>query len=504
MAGTGGAGIDGNQQHRRGRWADETPPCDRMQEDDDSAYADDDACWEEDADEGAEEYEASNAWEHQPSVEELKARWLHECRAVKTLEKVEKGTDAPSAALSAARGARDAAEQEWRDRLAPKPVSLRLGYAQRKLDKAQRALDKASQDLQQFEDEVKLRRDQLWEAVATAEGRRDTRQEELDALHREAGELAGDRDRAKSHNGVNKVSDMVAKDLQAIVAGETGWPAELIADRSLVTKAIEEARQVQTNLAEAAAVRLWQQYSALFAPEGSLRGAVRRLDYRAAEKIVGALAASADGSSPGTAAGQLQAALGHAGKFAETLAATLASQPVLLEQDEDRTEEWTGWDIATGQMTITTTPATRRPKPTTRQAPIGSLSTSQWQRVVEQIANAPPGSSQCFLAFAAVERHVEAAKDYLSSLSPSDDTSGTGDASYPLPADGFAALLAGLPADDGPWRVGIERELRAADALANGLRALSERRNLAAAGHIDRLLKQFGHSMVVESLRGTP
>ncbi len=310
-------------------------------------------------------------------------------------------------------------------------------------------------------------------------------------------------EQGREQQDIESVAQAV-QDLQAIVAGETGWPAELIADRSLVTKAIEEARQVQTNLAEAAAVRLWQQYSALFAPEGSLRGAVRRLDYRAAEKIVGALAASADGSSPGTAAGQLQAALGHAGKFAETLAATLASQPVLLEQDEDRTEEWTGWDIATGQMTITTTPATRRPKPTTRQAPIGSLSTSQWQRVVEQIANAPPGSSQCFLAFAAVERHVEAAKDYLSSLSPSDDTSGTGDASYPLPADGFAALLAGLPADDGPWRVGIERELRAADALANGLRALSERRNLAAAGHIDRLLKQFGHSMVVESLRGTP
>ncbi len=245
MAGTGGAGIDGNQQHRRGRWADETPPCDRMQEDDDSAYADDDACWEEDADEGAEEYEASNAWEHQPSVEELKARWLHECRAVKTLEKVEKGTDAPSAALSAARGARDAAEQEWRDRLAPKPVSLRLGYAQRKLDKAQRALDKASQDLQQFEDEVKLRRDQLWEAVATAEGRRDARQEELDALHREAGELAGDRDRAKSHSGGNKVSDMVAKELQAIVelleeGSEARGRANLLIARVATTTECEE------------------------------------------------------------------------------------------------------------------------------------------------------------------------------------------------------------------------------------------------------------------------
>ncbi len=101
--------------------------------------------------------------------------------------------------------------------LAPKPVSLRLGYAQRKLDKAQRALDKASQDLQQFEEDVKLQRSQLWEAVGTAESRRDARQEELDSLHREAGELAGDRGGARAGSGGDRVSEMVARELQAIV-----------------------------------------------------------------------------------------------------------------------------------------------------------------------------------------------------------------------------------------------------------------------------------------------
>ncbi len=215
-AGMGGAGADAQPQ-RRGRWADETPPCDRMQDDGGSAYADEDAGWNEEDMEDEDEFDGSNAWEDRPTEEDLKSRWLQACRAVRALEKMEKGDDEPSSALLAARNARDTAERAWRDMLTPKPVSLRLGYAQKKFDKAQRAVDKAMQELQQFEEDVDLRRGELREAVEAAERRRDTRQEELDALHQEAGDLAGGRGRTRDDGGGHRVSDMLAKELQALV-----------------------------------------------------------------------------------------------------------------------------------------------------------------------------------------------------------------------------------------------------------------------------------------------
>ncbi len=150
-----------------------------------SAYADHDVAWED-----YEEDEADNAWESPPSVESLRSRWVQECRAVKALERVEWDSDNPSAALGAARAARDRAEQDWRAALAPKPVALRMGNAQRKLDKAQRAVEKAERELSQFEAEAQARREELQAEVEAAEQRRQNRQKQLDALHKEAGELA--------------------------------------------------------------------------------------------------------------------------------------------------------------------------------------------------------------------------------------------------------------------------------------------------------------------------
>ncbi len=202
---------------RRGRWADQTPPCDRADgEDDETSMADCDEDWEEEDDDG---YDCG--WVYQPTADDLRGRWLQECRAVKALERAEKGDHGPSAALAAARNARDRAEEEWRGALAPKPVSLRMGYAQKKLDRAQRALERASLELQQFEEEAEQRRSELRGAVDEAEKRRQGRQDELDALHREAGELAAANEAREQRGAVSKESekllDMVAKEIQALV-----------------------------------------------------------------------------------------------------------------------------------------------------------------------------------------------------------------------------------------------------------------------------------------------
>ncbi len=209
--------------HRRGRWADDTPPCDRMQEDDigddDSAYAGDDV-----AHEDREADERENAWDSPPpSVETLRARWAAECKVVKALERVEWDIgQGQSAALYAAQRARDDAEREWRNAAAPKPVAVRMGVAQRKLNKAQKAVDKSVAALREYEAEVAQRREELRGAVQYAEGRRDQRQQELDELHREAGAIAASATTdgaavAGAATGAERLLDEMVREVQAIV-----------------------------------------------------------------------------------------------------------------------------------------------------------------------------------------------------------------------------------------------------------------------------------------------
>ncbi len=217
-------------QPRRGRWADDVPPCDRMQDDadgDESVYADDDVEYQD------VQEEEDNAWDNPPpSAETLRARWAAECRVVRALEKVEWDIgQGQSAALHAAQRARDRAESEWRNAVAPKPVAVRMGAAQRKVNKAQKAVDRASADLQEFEEVTAQRREELRGALQHAEDRRDQRQKELDDLHREAGAIASagvarEADGAAETTGAERMLDEMVREVQAIVETlDEGSPA---------------------------------------------------------------------------------------------------------------------------------------------------------------------------------------------------------------------------------------------------------------------------------------
>ncbi len=65
----------------------------------------------------------------------------------------------------------------------------------------------------------------------------------------------------------------------------------------------------------------------------------------------------------------------------------------------------------------------------------------------------------------------------------------------------FETLLRALPEQDtAPWSRGLRNELQAGQRLAAGLRAFAEKRNLAAAGHLDKLLAEYAHAFVVAVL----
>ncbi len=210
--GRAGGLLQGSTQHPlvelggRARWADAGVPADDATGGgggDATDCDDDDAPWEEDWEE--EQYEEPA---HDPEPWELRAMWQQECKVVRTLEA--QGAPADSAALAAARAARDDAEQRWRRAKEPHPVSTRIGWAQKRLDKAEKALTKIRYEVEEYEESVQRRRRAYDERIEAAEQRFRWRRDQLEELHAEA---AG----ASNTRASSELCDMLATEVTAMV-----------------------------------------------------------------------------------------------------------------------------------------------------------------------------------------------------------------------------------------------------------------------------------------------
>ncbi len=206
---------------QRRRWADDPVPwdADDAGSDDDCMDADlDDGGWEDD---GADEQEGHGADALEPSPQELKDAWLQECQVVKQM--LRQGCPTSSAALAAACTARDEAEARWRRAKKPQPIAIRMGWAQRNVDRAERALTRHRVELEEFERQYEDRRAEIRERLDAADERYRRRVEELDALHAEAGELAAGatggaaKGSGEGGGGDSEIRDLVAKELLVIV-----------------------------------------------------------------------------------------------------------------------------------------------------------------------------------------------------------------------------------------------------------------------------------------------
>ncbi len=134
--------------------------------------------------------------------------WQQECRVVKSMGA--QGAPADSAALAAARIARDEAEQQWRRAQRPHPLATRMGWAQQRLDKAERALTKVRYEQEAYEEEVAKRRKEIDARNEEADRRYRWRQEQLEELHAEAGGVC----KAKADDNQ---CDMLAREVRALV-----------------------------------------------------------------------------------------------------------------------------------------------------------------------------------------------------------------------------------------------------------------------------------------------
>jgi tRNA A-37 threonylcarbamoyl transferase component Bud32 len=285
--------------------------------------------------------------------------------------------------------------------------------------------------------------------------------------------------------------------LTAATANPARWPPALKDELTATQTQIANARTTAAQLANAHGEALWQQYHGLFTGAQGVRPLLERFDHAGASAAATQFATTAAGSPAAARAADLAAAIAHAGLFATALERAIAAGTATLATNSGALQ-LTRWD-RDGQTFLAVDAAKKPPKEQT--IALANVTLEQWAALADQVSGAEPGSRECFLGLLALTTHTNAARAFLAKVKSDDDLSGTGAAGYPLNAGVFETLLRRLPEQDvAPWTKGMRAELQAGQRLAAGLRALSERRNLAAAGHLEKLLADHPHSLVVAAL----
>ena len=275
------------------------------------------------------------------------------------------------------------------------------------------------------------------------------------------------------------------------------WPAALQEDLARARTAVTTANTTLGNLTSARGAADWQQHKQLLAGANGVRASLDSHDLPGALAATQKFAATAGTTPAATAASELAAAIAHADSFAQALEKAAAGGQLQLTNSQGPTLQVVRWDRANKQLVL----ADPTKKPLKEQTqPSTALTIELWTQLAEQVAPPMPGSRECFLGMLALSAHASAAQSFLQRVRADDDSSGTGTAGYPLSASVFDGLLRHLPEDPAPWSKAIRSELQAGLCLAAGLRALSERRNLAAATQLEKLCSEHPHSLLVAVL----
>ncbi|HLQ38686.1 MAG TPA: FHA domain-containing serine/threonine-protein kinase [Planctomycetota bacterium] len=283
--------------------------------------------------------------------------------------------------------------------------------------------------------------------------------------------------------------------LAAAIDDQTGWPRELLPDRKALQRLLDDARaQLQTHATERVDER-WHGYRALLAGDAGVFAHIVKFDFAGGAAALQGFAAP-DGDAPAIAAARLAAALQQAALMAQLL--EQGADKLQLPAANGGQQPLVRCRFADGALVLLD--ASKRPP---RELPLlfVSVTAEQWDALAGQVAQAPPGSRESFAAFVLLAEHARSATGYLGRLNQNADDSGTGTTGYTLGSAAFDAQLRRLPADSHEdWCQCLRQELSAGNLLAAGLRALSERRNLAAAADLDRLVQQHAHSLLVAVL----
>lgn len=284
---------------------------------------------------------------------------------------------------------------------------------------------------------------------------------------------------------------------------ETRWPKAMLAELTAAKSDVANGQATLATLLKVRRAGIWQTYHALLQDPAGFRSHLNNCDFTAAAKSVQEFGGDASpntspNASPNAAALRVKG-LSDWTQCADTFATVLEQAcnsgkltvPVGTEQ-----LRVISWDRKTNQIKVRLGGRVRKEEMVAGQ----SLLVEQWLKLADQVKGAPAGSRECFVGLLAINKHCQAATTYLGQLNKTGNETGVGDQAYPFAADVFEHLLTRLPTAPESWSEVLTDELLAGKRLAAGLRALSEKRNTAAAGHIEKLFSQHPHSFVVAVL----
>jgi len=296
----------------------------------------------------------------------------------------------------------------------------------------------------------------------------------------------------------NKSQDeaLLAGAIDALAKGiepRTRWPQEMQAEVAAATEAIETARTALSQLEQRRREGVWMEFHSLLRDATGFCAQLRKRDFRAAGASIAAFANAANTNEASTRARALADCAQQADAFATALEQAIAAGSVRLTIDEVE-HRVNKWDRASQQLKV------RAPRRKEQILDGTKMSADQWIQLALQVQGAEPRGRECFLSMVVIDMHCRAAADYLARLNRASDDTGTGEQAYPFATAIFEKLLAALPRTEAAWATTLSDELEAGKRLASGLRALSEKRNTAAAGHIEKLLADHPHSLVVAVL----
>lgn len=309
---------------------------------------------------------------------------------------------------------------------------------------------------------------------------------------------------AGNANNEAQLTDAIAA-LEAGMQPETRWPSALSDDIEKAKEQVATARTVLATLMKLRRQGVWQDYHALLQDRAGFRSAIDRCDFAAAAQSVAAFANAASTNEAAARAKALGEWANKANTFASAFEQACAKETLQMATS-DGPQTVVNWDREKNEFTLRNTSRGRKDTEVAGK----SLSVEQWLELANQVessslegstaGSSTEGARECFVGLLAINQHCTAATKYLGQLSKADDATGIGEQGYPFAADVFEHLLSNLPKDATSWSAVLSDELQAGKRLAAGLRALSEKRNTAAAGHIEKLFSEHPHSFVVAVL----
>jgi hypothetical protein len=307
-----------------------------------------------------------------------------------------------------------------------------------------------------------------------------------------------------------------AAEVRALYEGDAAWPESILpAPRALelrerVRDALVRAEEIEAERENAAESAAWATLAEGLHGDGDPLPMLLAFHPADAGRRLGELAAKVEGSRAAGRVSRLMPAFEAAEKYVRALREAAGDDGVAMspppgvemaQQTLVDIEEEGGATLLVVRIGEGRDRELRRIRPE-----FYGTAPSYWFPRVEGVQEA---DRQAFLALLALAHHVQAARKFVGGLDPTNIASGTGEGSFDLWTDDLIAIgdwllgkQEGLRDGSGvaAWRIVLAEELQAARRLTQGLAALADQRDLAAARAFGQLQREQPNSFAALSL----